>query len=500
MYRKVFSAIMLTLLLIGLFSLAINVKPAKSEWTGTVYIRADGSIDPPDAPITTHDSITYILTGNITSSADGIIVEKNNIVIDGADYTLQGSGSGMGIILGEVSQVTIRNLNIENFEHGIHLTMSFNDEIYENNLLNNGVGIYIYLSSTKISKNNITENLYGIQISSTSDNYIIGNNITKNSNYGIWLESATHNKIIGNNVTSNGLYGIVLELDSNANYIVGNNISNNYLYGVGIYESYSNYIICNNITENGDYGIGLYGASNNIIYHNNFNNTNQIECFDSISTWDNGYPSGGNYWSDYDGIDSNGDGVGDTPYVIDEDNIDYYPLIRPYVGEPYSVAVTNLTMLKTVIGKGYFLHVNVTVANYGEFLESLNVVLCANSSILLSQGIYLESKASKTITFMWNTTGFVYGNYIIWAYVSPILGETETSDNSFIGGNLTVTISGDVDGNFEVDIFDITAICICYDSEIGEPLYQPNYDIDGNGIIDIYDLVTACINYGQKYP
>ena len=96
MYEKTVSGIMMTLLFIGMFSLAIGVKPAKSTWTGgTIYIRADGSIDPPDAPIITYDNVTYTLTDNITSSADGIVVERDNIILDGGGYTVQGVGAYM---------------------------------------------------------------------------------------------------------------------------------------------------------------------------------------------------------------------------------------------------------------------------------------------------------------------------------------------------------------------------------------------------------------------
>jgi hypothetical protein len=49
-----------------------------------------------------------------------------------------------------------------------------------------------------------------------------------------------------------------------------------------------------------------------------------------MNSWDAGYPSGGNYWSDYSGVDSNLDGIGDTPYVIDSSNVDHYPLVRPF--------------------------------------------------------------------------------------------------------------------------------------------------------------------------
>jgi parallel beta-helix repeat protein len=113
----------------------------------------------------------------------------------------------------------------------------------------------------------------------------------------------------------------------------------------------------NNIVYNW-FGIYLYESSNNTIFHNNFiNNTNQVYVRTTgyVNTWDDGYPSGGNYWSDYVGVDvkfgpgqdlPGSDGIGDTPYNIDADNIDHYPLMNPYGAPPpptYTLTITTTT-------------------------------------------------------------------------------------------------------------------------------------------------------------
>jgi hypothetical protein len=73
-------------------------------------------------------------------------------------------------------------------------------------------------------------------------------------------------------------------------------------------------------------------SGNNIVFHNNFvNNTHQVRNDYTVygtDFWDNG--SEGNYWSDYTGNDTNADGIGDTPYIIDENRKDNFPLMFPY--------------------------------------------------------------------------------------------------------------------------------------------------------------------------
>ncbi len=65
---------------------------------------------------------------------------------------------------------------------------------------------------------------------------------------------------------------------------------------------------------------------------------------------------------------------------------------------------------------------------------------------------------------------------------------------------ITVTIPGDVDGDFDVDIYDIVKICAAYGLNKGDTGYIPNCDLNGDEDIDIYDVVIMCYFYGQKYP
>jgi parallel beta-helix repeat protein len=260
--------------------------------TGTIYIHADGAISPSEVPISSVDCVTYTLIGTIY---DSIVIERSNIIVDGAGYTVQGFGIGEGLRLYRVNNVTIKNVNIKDFTYSIYL-----------DLANNSV--------------------------------VSGNNIVANNFDGIELHDSSNNTISGNNIETNEWYGIGLYYSSN-NLIEKNNITNNYS-GIRFYYSPNNTICQNNLAHN-FYGIGISNSSNNSIFHNNFiDNTNSVHCESSIDVWDNGYPSGGNYWSDYNGTDlysgtfqneTAGDGIGDTPHILCEDNQDDYPLIKPHV-------------------------------------------------------------------------------------------------------------------------------------------------------------------------
>lgn len=154
----------------------------------------------------------------------------------------------------------------------------------------------------------------GVQISGGSTNVLVCDNVIKRSYYGIRLFDTYNNNISYNIIINNYAYGFYFS-DSSNNRIVGNIIAN-HSSGVSI------------ATETSKF---------NILYHNNFINNTNIQIFAS-TFWDDGYPSGGNYWSDYTGVDEKSgpnqnepgkDGIGDTPYPSIDQKWDRYPLIGP---------------------------------------------------------------------------------------------------------------------------------------------------------------------------
>jgi hypothetical protein len=165
----------------------------------------------------------------------------------------------------------------------------------------------------------------------------------------------------------------------------------------------------------------------------------------------------------------------------------------------HDVAVTSVTSYKTVVGQGYGLNVTVTAADVGNVAETFNVTVYANTTSIASQNVTLSSGDSTNITVTWNTTGFAYGNYAIIAYAWPVPGETNLSNNNCTGGNVIVTIPGDVDGNGYVNMGDIVSILLAFGSTPGMPNYNANCDVDNNGKVDMGDVVIALLYFGQHY-
>jgi len=182
----------IAVLLASLLGVAFRVEKVKAS--GTIYIRADGSIDPPTANITTVDDVTYTFTNN---NYDSIVVERNDIVVDGAGYTVEGTEAldSKGIYLSGVSNVTIKNVNIKHFYYGIYLYESSNNVLSGNNVANNWYGIELtYSSNSTLSGNNVTANYYnGIFLDHSSDNTLSGNVMGNNQwNFGVAGDELSH--------------------------------------------------------------------------------------------------------------------------------------------------------------------------------------------------------------------------------------------------------------------------------------------------------------------
>jgi len=358
--RKVVSVITLTLLLAGMFTMAFNIQAVNAQG-GIIFIRADGSIDPSTAPISTLDNVTYILTGDIFNAS--IVIERDNIVVDGAGYMILGTGMGTdGVIISGRTGVTVENMTISDCGYGIHLDSSSGNSVVGNTITNTYDGILMYQSSNNSISGNTGDSEFDLRY--CSDNCIVGNTITGSLTLGMYIYYSSNNSIVQNVVTAN--FGGFLIQWSSGNDLVNNTISGNSMNGIWLngctdssivgntiaangeagislgsgYSSHGNSIVGNTIAGNGE-GIFFSSCSNNNVYHNNFiNNTVQVNSlWNSVNVWDDGYPSGGNYWRNYNGTDMFGgafqnetgsDNIGDTYFVIDENNTDRYPLMASW--------------------------------------------------------------------------------------------------------------------------------------------------------------------------
>jgi len=271
--------------------------------TGSYYVTIQSAIDATD----TLDGHTIFVSSG--TYYEHLVVNRNVSLVGESKETTIIHGRSIG----NVVNITANNVKLNGF------TMRNSGSLQN-------YGIYICSTSNDISYNIIKNNHFGIYIDNCVNNTISHNAIFSNI-HGIYVTYSSYINASNNNVSSNNGFGMVLTSSANCN--IAGNIASNNSHGVYVDHYSSNNTVSGNTAVNNFYGVCLYSSSSNVIFHNNlFNNTQQAWNYNSTNDWDN---SGeGNYWSNYNGTDTNGDGIGDVLMPIDDDNQDHFPLIHPY--------------------------------------------------------------------------------------------------------------------------------------------------------------------------
>jgi len=216
------------------------------------------------------------------------------------------------------------------FEHvtvGKSLTLLGEDRevtIIDGNMIGNVVWItrdHVNIRGFTIRRSGQGGTNSGIYVGSTRYCDISANCIVDNE-YGV--HGFPRNMSITDNTIEGNFLGVDLNSGSTGNVISRNHLVANYV-SVHLNLADANYILQNNMTNNSR-SVTLWESKNNTLYHNNFlNNTFGSVTAADLNFLDNGFE--GNYWSNYTGVDLNHDGIGDSPYVIDANHTDHYPLM-----------------------------------------------------------------------------------------------------------------------------------------------------------------------------
>jgi len=371
---------LLCLLILSLFIsgstplLLVNAQPSNAA----IVINPDGTVTPPDAPVQWNGSV-YTFNGDIATNSDGLLVQRNDSVIIGNGFSILGNGTDVtGVYLLGVSNVTVTGLNITGFDIGVLLDRATGCTIMANHLVNNTCHVVLQgatgntingnnadlykpgslppcavlafagASNNVVFNNAFYNGLIGIAfLYSSNSNRVVKNGVF-NCTSAVYVEESSNESIVENNLVSNQ-FGVMLHnCIGSGSFIERNNINSSQLCGV--YLNYtSNDIVRGNNVTNGANGVYAEFSTNITVFHNNLID-NIKQAFNNASTvvWNEGYPYGGNYWSNYDDTDLYGgpyqnetgnDGIWDHPYVIDGNNTDNYPLTEPLQSEYYTLTI-----------------------------------------------------------------------------------------------------------------------------------------------------------------
>ena len=335
-FRSKVIGVTLTLLMLATLEVALRIQPLKIVHASSVIIVPDDYATIQDAVgnASAGDTV-YVRAGTYvcTLTIDKPLTLRGESNTNTTIALMDNPGGLMGIWI-TASNVTISNFHIVpevaypplawmvDIDGGNSLI--YNDIIVDN--IFDGLG----------------PNQEAIQIDSQKA-MIIGNSIVASTDggVGIVVEDADYCTIARNNVTG-GWVGI--DVFGKYHIIAFNNIANETVQtmygGITLDNACSNNVVVGNTLVGNYLGLSWWHISlYDVVYHNNFEgNVNQAGSQLSSQAWDNGYPSGGNYWSDYNGSDvfsgpyqnvTGSDGIGDTPENLSSDAVDHYPLMNP---------------------------------------------------------------------------------------------------------------------------------------------------------------------------
>jgi len=265
--------------------------------------------------------------GIALSDSAACIISNNNASLNDFGSGIRQFGNGMTFWSVHDLQVFENNVSLNTF--GIWLLNSSGNEVIENGLVSNlAWGLVLYDShDNTVHGNNISKNGDGIRMMFSCQNNFTENRFESNGHAGIflWLDN-DNNSITKNKFYSNAQHGVELKFSDN-NTIADNEIAFNANNGILIIESTECTVTRNHVFSNSK-GIMFYDAFGNKVYHNNIIDSWDQQGADvgSANFWDNACE--GNYWSNYNGSDADGDGIGDTE--LPWEGVDYYPLMNPY--------------------------------------------------------------------------------------------------------------------------------------------------------------------------